>query len=76
MVGDRAGGVEHLERLVRLPALQQVKQMFSLELQPESIRDRVELRPLSTQSKLLQNQTLTKIKHNSFTRLIFWDAVM
>lgn len=63
---------QHLEGFVALPVLQQVQQMFRLELQPQLIRDSVELGPLSTQSKLLPNKRVTR-KKDSF---IFWDVLM
>lgn len=54
--------MKYLKSFVCLPLLQKMKQMFSLELQSQLIRDGVELCPLCTQFKLLQNKRFTKIK--------------
>lgn len=45
-----------LESLIRLSLLQQVKQMLSLQLQPQLVGYRIELNPLCTQSELLREE--------------------
>lgn len=45
-----------LKSFIRQLLLQQVKQMLGLQLQIQLLGDRMELRPLSTQSKFLQQQ--------------------
>lgn len=66
-----SSSVKHLKRFVCLPLLQQVKQMFSLELQSQLIWDSVELCPLCTQGKLLQNKIFTKIKPRKISDVFY-----